>query len=89
MVAALDGGGYGEVLRVKALFRDNMGGWRVLQAVTGDCRIQQAPGRGNPAITFIGRNLDIAGLRRHFGEIAGTVPIGRLRRKIVIDSLQG
>ena len=86
MVSALDDGGFGQVMRVKALFRDNMGGWRVLQAVSGDCRVQDAPGRGNCAITFIGRNLDVPGLRKHFGALAGTVPVGRLRRRIVVDS---
>ena len=85
MVSALDDGGFGQVMRVKALFRDNMGGWRVLQAVNGDCRVQDAPGRGSCAIPFIGRNLDVPGLRKHFGTLAGTVPVGRLRRRIVVD----
>ena len=88
MVSALDDGQFGQVLRVKALFRDNMGGWRVLQAVSGDCKVQDAPGRGTCAITFIGRNLDVAGLRKHFGTLAGTVPVGRLRRRIVVESSQ-
>ena len=86
MVSALDDGRFGQVMRAKALFRDNMGGWRVLQAVSGDCRVQDAPGRGNCAITFIGRNLDVPGLRKHFGALAGTVPVGRLRRRIVVDA---
>ena len=88
MVSALDNGNFGQVLRVKALFRDNMGGWRVLQAVSGDCKVQDAPGRGTCAITFIGRNLDVSGLRKHFGTLAGTVPVGRLRRKIVVGNTE-
>jgi len=86
-VAALDDGHLGEVLRVKGIFRDNMGGWRVLQAVPGDCRIEEArsPSRF-AALSIIGRRLNVPGIRREFGTLAGLRPVGRLRRKIVVGN---
>ncbi len=84
LVKELDSGRFGEVMRAKGLFRDNMGGWRVLQYVHGDCRIQEGPSQGTCAITFIGRNMNVSLLRKHFASIAGTIPVGRLHRKIVV-----